>query len=36
MNIAIESILEAGDQLLMLADKDSMAKIRTLLESKGT
>jgi cell volume regulation protein A len=30
------TILEAGDQLLMLADKDSMAKIRTLLESKGT
>jgi potassium/hydrogen antiporter len=30
------TILEAGDQLLLLADKDGTAKIRTLVESKAT
>jgi len=29
------TILEAGDQLLFLANKDDIVKIRTLVESKG-
>jgi cell volume regulation protein A len=30
------TILDAGDQLLLLADKEDIAKIRKLVESKGT